>query len=178
MVDDYDVTTTIAEATGTAIVNVVVGGDDIASVQNSMLRIAASTNRGQNANEVQKERASRHIVSHEKIIKRCPHQETMTVSFASIGTVHQIISKNGRLVNKFEVRVGAVPFLSDFLPGLKYSGGLLFTINGDIMSTADTAPLSSDNNSAEWELYMDTVEIKGSIIPILRNLLDSENAAL
>jgi len=58
MVDDDDVTTTIVEATGTAVVNVVVGGDDIASVQNSMLRTAALTDRGQNADEVQKECAS------------------------------------------------------------------------------------------------------------------------
>jgi 7-keto-8-aminopelargonate synthetase-like enzyme len=65
MVGDDDATTTIAEATGTDAVYVIVGGDDIASVQNSMLRIAASTDRGQNADEVQKERASRHITSHE-----------------------------------------------------------------------------------------------------------------
>ena len=66
MVDDDDATTTIVEATGTAVVNVVVGGDDIASIQNSMLRIAASTDRGQNADEVQKVRASRHITSLKK----------------------------------------------------------------------------------------------------------------
>jgi hypothetical protein len=66
MVDDDDATTTIVEATGTAIVNVVVGGDDIASVQNSMLRIAALADRGQNADEVQKVRASRHIASLKK----------------------------------------------------------------------------------------------------------------
>ena len=81
-------------------------------------------------------------------------------------------------MNEFEVRVGAVPFLSDFLPGLRYSGGLPFTIDGAIVSTADAAPSSSDNNAAEWELHMDTVEIKGSNVPILRNLLDSENVAL
>ncbi len=46
------------------------------------------------------------------------------------------------------------------------------------MGTADTAPSSSDNNAAEWELYMDTVEIKGSNVPILCNLLNSENVAL
>ena len=103
------------------------------------------------------------------------------LAILTIGIVHQIISKNGRLVNKFEVRVGAVPFLSDFLPGLRYSGGLPFTIDGTIMSTANAAPaapLSLDNNAVEWELYMDTVEIKGSNVPILRNLLDSENAPL
>jgi hypothetical protein len=46
------------------------------------------------------------------------------------------------------------------------------------VSTADAAPSSSDNNAAEWELYIDTVEIKGLNVPILRNLLDSENVAL
>jgi hypothetical protein len=75
-------------------------------------------------------------------------------------------------VIEFKVRVGAVPFLSDFLLGLRYSGGLPFTIDGAILSTADAAPSSSDNNAAEWELYLDMVEIKGSNVPILRNLLD------
>ena len=185
IVDDDDAITTIMVATGTNVVNVVVGGDDIASVQNLMLCIATSTDQGQNADEAQKERASQHIASLKKSSNDAPTERQRrypmhpaALAISTIGTVRQIISKNGRLVNKCEVRVGAVPFLLDFLPGLKYSGGLLFTINGDIMSTADTAPLSSDNNSAEWELYMDTVEIKGSIIPILRNLLDSENAAL
>jgi len=102
----------------------------------------------------------------------------VALAISTIGTLHQIISKNGRLVNKFEMRVGAVPFLSDFLPGLRSSGGLPFTIDGAIVSTADAAPPSLDNNAAEWELYMDTVEIKGSNVPILRNLLDSENVAL
>ena len=244
MVDDDDhATTTIAEgATGTAVVNVVVGGgDDIASVQNSMLRIAASTDRGQNADAVQKERASRHIAYLEKsnnapterrrrypppssadvvipphlagtwellysntqLFRSSPfflagrstcktpeqarqydwfcdmHRAALAIS--TIGTVRQIISGNGRLVNEFEVRVGAVPFLSDFLPGLRYSGGLPFTIDGAIVSTADAAAApssSSDDDAAEWELHMDTVEIRGSNVPFLRNLLDSENVAL
>jgi len=76
-------------------------------------------------------------------------------------------------VNEFEVKVGAVPFLSDFLP-LKYSGGLPFTIDGSIVSTADATPISSN----EWELFMDTVEIKGSNIPFLRSVLDSGNVQL
>jgi hypothetical protein len=98
------------------------------------------------------------------------HRAALAIS--TIGTVRQIISKNGRLVIEFKVRVGAVPFLSDFLLGLRYSGGLPFTIDGAILSTADAAPSSSDNNAAEWELYLDMVEIKGSNVPILRNLLD------
>ena len=74
-----------------------------------------------------------------------------------------------------------MPFLSDYLPGLRYSGGLPFTIDGAIVSTADAAvPLSSsdDDDAAEWKLYMETVEIKESNVPILRNLLDSKNVAL
>lgn len=35
-----------------------------------------------------------------------------------------------------------------------------------------------DHLSMEWEIFMDTVEIKGSNIPILRNILDSNNVAL
>ncbi len=58
IVDDDDAITTIMVVTGTTVVNVVVRGDDIASVQNLMLRIAALTDRGQNADEVQKECAS------------------------------------------------------------------------------------------------------------------------
>ncbi len=107
------------------------------------------------------------------------HRASLTIS--TVGTVRQIISRNGRLVNEFEVRVGAVPFLSDCLPGLRNSGGLPFTISGAIVSTADAAAPSSssdDDDAAEWELHMDTVEIKGSNVLILRNLLDSENVAL
>ena len=75
MVNDDDATTTIAEATGTTIVNVVVGGDDIASVQNLMLRIAALTDQGQNADEVQKERTSRHITSLKKSSNGAPTEK-------------------------------------------------------------------------------------------------------
>ena len=57
---------------------------------------------------------------------------------------------------------------------MEYSGGLPFTIDGSIVSTADATPISSN----EWELFMDTVEIKGSNIPILRSVLDSGNVQL
>jgi len=43
-----------------------------------------------------------------------------------------------------------------------------------IVSTVDATPTSSN----EWELFMDTVEIKGSNIPILRSVLDSGNVQL
>ena len=102
------------------------------------------------------------------------------LTILTIGTVRQIISRNGRLMNEFEVRVGAVPFLSDFLPGLRYFGGLPFMIDGAIMSTANAAALasSSDNDdAAEWELHGHSRD-QGIESPILRNLLDSENVSL
>jgi hypothetical protein len=106
------------------------------------------------------------------------HRAALAIS--TIGNVRQVISREGRLVNEFEVKAGAIPFLSDFVPSLRYSGGLPFTIDGAIVSSADIMPRETKSSSStmEWELYMDTVEIKGSNIPILRNLLDSENAAL
>lgn len=66
-----------------------------------------------------------------------------------------------------EVKAGAVPFLSDFTP-FKYSGGLPLTIDGAIVSSADLTAI----NTTTWELFMDTVEIKGSNLPGLRQLLD------
>ena len=183
---------TAAEATGTA----GIAGESVVATQNSLLRIAASTDRGQNADEAQKERASRLIASLEskaperrdpppadvvipphlagtwellysstQLFRSSPfflagrstcttpeqarrydwfcdmHRAALAIS--TIGTVRQVISRDGRLVNEFEVRAGAVPFLSDFLPGLRYSGGLPFTIDGAIVSTADAAPVTS-----------------------------------
>jgi hypothetical protein len=206
--------------------------DDTTTIQNSILRIAASTDRGQNANASQQNRVSNLIASLEsntslfrkhdseevtytstiipselvgtwellysntQLFRSSPfflagrstcktpeqaaqynwfcnmHRAALAIS--TIGSVRQIINKDGRLVNEFEVRAGAIPFLSDFVPTLRYSGGLPFTIDGAIVSSADITPKSA----SDWELYMDTVEIKGSNIPILRNLLDSDNVAL
>jgi PAP_fibrillin. len=61
------------------------------------------------------------------------HRAALAIS--EIGKVRQIISSD-RLISEFEVTVGSIPFLSDFTP-LKYSGGLPFTINGAIVSSAD-----------------------------------------
>merc|ERR1719221_206293 len=99
------------------------------------------------------------------------HRAALAIS--TIWVVRQIISQNGRITNEFEVQVGAVPFLSDFTP-LKYSGGLPFTIDGCIVSTADATPTSA----FEWEVWMDKVEIKGSNIPLLRDVLDSDLVTL
>jgi len=93
------------------------------------------------------------------------HRAALAIS--EIGKVRQVISSD-RMVSEFEVNVGSVPFLSDFTP-FKYSGGLPFTINGAIVSSADITP-TLDGDA--WEIFMDTVEIKGSNIPLLRKLLD------
>jgi len=204
--------------------------DNNAATLNSILRIAASTDRGQYARPSQKDEASQLVAdlesnapvhetendeqstttiippylsgtwellySNTQLFRSSPfflagrstcntpeqaaqydwfcnmHRAALAVS--TIGVVRQVISSDGRLVNEFEVKVGAVPFLSDFLPMLKYSGGLPVTVDGAIVSTADATPISS----TEWELFMDTVEIKGSNVPLLRNLLDSDNVSL
>jgi len=99
------------------------------------------------------------------------HRAALAIS--NIGKVRQIISSN-RMVSEFEVKVGAIPFLSDFTP-FNYSGGLPFTINGAIVSSAD---ITSTNQGTAWEIFMDKVEIKGSNIPLLRSLLDDERVSL
>merc|ERR1712154_664139 len=80
----------------------------------------------------------------------------------------------GRLTSEFEVKVGSIPFLSDFTP-FAYSGGWPVTIDGTIVSTAD---ITSTTNGQSWELFMDSVQIKGSNIPLLRQVLDMDNIAL
>ena len=95
------------------------------------------------------------------------HRAALAIS--NIGKVRQIIDADGgRMVSEFEVKVGSIPFLSDFTP-FAYSGGLPATIDGAIVSSADLAP--TDDGTA-WEIFMDTVEIKGSNVPILRRVLD------
>ena len=93
------------------------------------------------------------------------HRAALAIS--EIGKVRQIISSN-RMISEFEVSVGSVPFISDFTP-FRYSGGLPFTINGAIVSSAD---ITSVDDGHAWELFMDTVEIKGSNVPLLRRVLD------
>jgi len=120
-----------------------------------------------------------------KIIERRTHRETTMVSYASRGS--RDIDNRDRAsdhIQKWETREqirgdgGSCAIPVGLLTGKRYSGGLPFTIDGTIVSTADATPPSSNNNAAEWELYMDTVEIKGSNVPILCNLLNSENVAL
>lgn len=83
------------------------------------------------------------------------HRKALAIS--QIGVVRQIISTS-KLVSEFEVQVGAIPFLSDFTP-FKYSGGMPLVIEGAIVSSAD---ITSTPTGKGYELYMDTVEIKGS----------------
>lgn len=203
---------------------------DITATQNSLLRIAASTDRGQYATPQQKDTASQLLsdleaayqptrntdtkngnddaippqlagtwtllYSNTQLFRSSPfflagrstcktpteadqfawfcemHRKALAVS--NIGTVRQVISRTGRLVNEFEVKAGAIPFLSDFVRPLTYSGGLPVTIDGAIVSTADVTP----NDGGDWEIYMDTVQIKGSNIPILRYILDRDGSKL
>ena len=70
--------------------------------------------------------------------------------------------------------MGSVPFLSDFAP-FKCSGDLSVTIDGAIVSCADASPTA---DGVGRELLMDTVKIKESIIPLLRQILDSGNVKL
>ena len=49
------------------------------------------------------------------------------------------------------------------------AGGLPFTISGSIVSTASI----EGNLGTGWRLLMDTVEIKGSNVPLLRQALDA-----
>lgn len=203
---------------------------DTTAIQNSILRVAASTDRGQYASAAQKESVASLVETLEsnkptqtdtfsssatlpsylsgtweltystnQLFRSSPfflagrstcktqaevdqynwfcemHRAALAIS--TIGVVRQVISRDGKLTNEFEVKVGAVPFVTDFLPFVKYSGGLPLTVDGAIVSTADATPMSMENKD-DWQLYMDTVEIKGSNIPILRNLLDGDNSKL
>ena len=94
------------------------------------------------------------------------HRKALAIS--TIGAVRQIVSPS-RLISEFEVKAGAIPFLRKFSP-FSYSGGLPVVIEGAIVSSADI-DISDEGDS--WELSMDTVEIKGSNLPGLRQILDS-----
>lgn len=91
------------------------------------------------------------------------------LGMSQIQRVRQIVSET-KLVSEFEVSAGSVPFLKDLLPmAPAYSGGMPFAITGAIVSTADIV----EKDEGSWKLLMDTVEIKGSNIPGVRQALDS-----
>lgn len=94
------------------------------------------------------------------------HRAALAIS--TIGKVRQVCDGQ-RVTSEFEVSAGAVPFLSDAAPFLRYSGGLPLTIRGAIVSTATVEA----NLGTAWRLLMDTVEIKGSNLPLLRQALDA-----
>ena len=94
------------------------------------------------------------------------HRKALAIS--TIGAVRQIVTPS-RLISEFEVKAGAVPFLRKFTP-FSYSGGLPVVIEGAIVSSAD---IDTVDEGDAWEISMDTVEIKGSNLPGLRQLLDS-----
>ena len=94
------------------------------------------------------------------------HRAALAIS--TIGKVRQIVSKDA-IVSEFETSAGAVPFLTDFVPFASYSGGLPLQITGSIVSTASVEANMGDG----WRLLMDTVEIKGSNLPGLRQALDA-----
>ena len=97
------------------------------------------------------------------------------LSISQIQSVRQIINTaTNQLISEFEVNVGSIPFLSDFTP-FRYSGGYPISITGAIVSTADITSTIDGNG---WEIEMDTVQIKGSNIPLIRNLLDNDLVAL
>eukprot|EP00977_Amphora_coffeiformis_P029131 scaffold38939_cov191-Amphora_coffeaeformis.AAC.2 len=108
------------------------------------------------------------------------HRKALAIS--TIRAVRQVISDT-RLVSEFEVSAGAVPFLRDLTP-FAYSGGLPLTIDGALVSSADYQILDDGDDSntttgtMALELYMDTVEIKGSNVPGLRQLLDQDAVKL
>lgn len=89
------------------------------------------------------------------------HRAALAIS--TIKRVRQVISPN-RVVSEFEVSAGAVPFI-----GAGYSGGLPLAITGAIVSSADVV----SKEGGRLELLMDTVEIKGSNVPLLRQTLDA-----
>ena len=103
------------------------------------------------------------------------HRQALAIS--TIRSVRQIVTRTHRLVSEFEVSAGAIPFLRDFTP-FSYSGGAPLAITGAIVSSADITwkETSDDGNNSnhDMELLMDTVEIKGSNIPGLRQVLDMD----
>lgn len=197
---------------------------EISQIKNSLLSIAASSDRGQFASKQQKQDSSdlisqleelnpdedtisskaqgtwELVYSDTQLFRSSPffmagravceteeqakqydwfcdmHRAALAIS--TIGKVRQIISSS-ELISEFEVKVGSVPFVSDFLPAFvpfsRYSGGLPLTIEGAIVSTASIEDTSSEGS---YDLFMNTVEIKGSNIPLLRQVLDNPEVKL
>jgi hypothetical protein len=95
------------------------------------------------------------------------HRKALAIS--RIGPVEQVIMEDGTIVNEFNTVVGSVPFLNF------YSGGLPVTIEGCIVSTGT---MEEEEGGDIVKVGMKNVRIKGSNIPLLRGVLDGENAVL
>jgi len=80
------------------------------------------------------------------------------LAFSNVGKVRQIISSTA-IISEFEVQVGAAPVAL----------GYPININGAIVSTESIAANRGDG----FELAMESVEIKGSNMPVLRQVLDA-----
>lgn len=80
----------------------------------------------------------------------------------TIGAVRQIIDARERtLVSEFETKVAAFP--------MRVGGAMPLEITGAIVSSADVV----DDANGALTLYMKDVEVRGSNIPGLRNVLDA-----
>jgi hypothetical protein len=90
------------------------------------------------------------------------HRKATMVS--EIGAVRQIVTPD-RLVSEFETTVAAAP--------MRVGGSMPLTIFGSIVSSADITATTSGPRGLEKTLEMADVEVKGSNIPVLRNLLDN-----
>ena len=95
------------------------------------------------------------------------HRAALAVS--TIGKVRQIVSSD-RLVSEFETTAGAVPGAAGAIALANTFEALPFVVSGAIVTTA--ALTVCDAPASEWELALRGVEVKGSNVPGLRQLLD------
>ncbi|GMH52951.1 hypothetical protein TrRE_jg6315 [Triparma retinervis] len=75
---------------------------------------------------------------------------------------------SGTIVNEFNTIAGSVPFLGF------YSGGLPLQIEGCIVSTGTLTSIGG----GKLQVGISNVRIKGSNVPVLRSILDSDSSVL
>ena len=76
-------------------------------------------------------------------------------SIGKVGRVKQIISEDGSFISEVELEVGVMP-------------GMPFTIKGTVVSKASFNVVGAD----EWELSIQTTQVKKSNVPFLDQLID------
>jgi len=76
-------------------------------------------------------------------------------SIGKVGRVKQIISEDGSFISEVELEVGVMP-------------GMPFTIKGTVVSKASFDVVGAD----QWDLFIQTTQIKKSNVPFLDQLLD------